>query len=296
VLRVVAGNNGAAFTVNASLVGIAVYLDNFAIIDLAEGDVARRQQFVSALHSGAELLFSVSNLVDLTGPTGASLDTMKVFLDEVGAHWFPVELDPAVVVERERKGEVPAMNCLSERFLRDFFADRLRANSGKIINLSPDFFRLGAVLEWIGPQRDSIRAGLVDLDNALIKRIDGYRANFERDPDWLDRAFPAVPFNPSKPATFAYLNLVRNLILDAAKGRKIKKGDGLDFCHTVIACGCASAAMLDKYWKRRVELLPQPNNIAPVYYGPDLDKLVADLYACTVQNAGAAVQAPSLTA
>jgi hypothetical protein len=217
---------------------------------------------------------------------GASLDAVRVFLDEVGAHWFPVELDPAMAVERERMGVTPARNCLSERFFRDFFADRLRSNSEKIIDLSPTFFRLGAVLEWIAPQRDSIRKSLVELDDALVRRVDEYRVNFETDRDWLDRSFPAVQSNPSKPATFAYINLVRTLILEAAKGRKLKKGDGLDFCHTVIACGCASAAMLDKHWKRRVEAFPQPNHIAPIYYGPDLDKLVSDLYACTAHNAG----------
>jgi hypothetical protein len=273
--------------VNASLTGIAVYLDNFAIMDLAEGNVLRRQRFISTLRSGAELLFSVSNVVDLTGPLGASLDAVRVFLDEIGAHWFPVELDPAIVVERERIGVTPARNCLSERFLRDFFADRLRSNSGKIIDLSPAFFHLGAVLDWIAPQRDSIRKSLVELDGALVRRINEYRVNFEADRDWLDRSFPAVQSHPSKPATFAYINLVRTLILEATNGRKLKKGDGLDFCHTVIACGCASAAMLDKRWKRRVEAFPQPNHIAPIYYGPDLDKLVSDLYACTAQNAGA---------
>jgi hypothetical protein len=49
------------FKFNASLTGLAVYLDNFAIIDIAKGDPLRRQRFISALHSGAELLFSVSN-------------------------------------------------------------------------------------------------------------------------------------------------------------------------------------------------------------------------------------------
>jgi hypothetical protein len=288
MLNVVSGNDGPAFSVNASLTGLAIYLDNYAIMDLAEGDISRRQRFISALHSGAELLFSVSNLVDLTGPLGASRDAAQIFLDEVGGHWFPVEIDPVRVIEQERNGIGPAMNCLSERFLRDFLVHRLRNNSGAIIDLSPDsFFRLGAVLEWIGPQRDSIREGLVDLDEALVNRIEGYRVSFENDPNWLDQAFPVLQFNPSKPATFAYGNLVRTLIVEAVKGQKIKKGDGLDFFHAVIACGCASAAMLDKHWKRRVEAFPQPNRIAPIYYGPDLDQLVSDLYARTVQNAPA---------
>jgi hypothetical protein len=99
MLNVVSNHNGEPFSVNASLDGVAVYLDNFAIMDLAEKDASRRKQFISALHSGAELLFSVSNLVDLTGPLGASRDAVQSFLDEVGAHWFPVEIEPAIVME-----------------------------------------------------------------------------------------------------------------------------------------------------------------------------------------------------
>jgi hypothetical protein len=286
MLNVTSGKDGAVFSVNASLTGIAVYLDNFAIIDLAEGDSSRRERFLAALHSGhCGLVFSVSNVVDLTGPQGASLDAVRSFLDAIGPNWFPVELDPAIVVERERQGAVPATNCLSERFLRDYFADRLRTHSGKVIDLSPNCFNLGHVLDWIAYQRDSIRNGMAELDAALIKKIEGYRASHGNDPSWLDKSFPAVEFKPSMPATFTYINLVRTLILEAAQGRKLKKGDGLDFCHAVIACGCASAVMLDKDWKRRVETFPTPNQIAPVYYGPNLDALVSDLYACTVHCA-----------
>ena len=101
------------FTVNARLTGAAVYLDNFAIMDLAEGDVERRQQFIAALQSGlVDLLFSASNVVDLSGPLGKSRDAAKILLDEVGPHWFPVELDPAIVVDREKKGIIPAFSCL----------------------------------------------------------------------------------------------------------------------------------------------------------------------------------------
>jgi hypothetical protein len=176
MLNVVSGENGTIFSVNASLTGIAVYLDNFAIMDLAEGSTSRRERFLAAIQSGRSgLLFSISNVVDLTGPQGASLDAVRTFLDEIGPHWFPVELDPAIVVERERNGAVPAMTCLSERFLRDYFADRLRTYSGTVIDLSPNFFRLGHVLDWIEHQRESIRHGMAELDAALIKKIQGCR-------------------------------------------------------------------------------------------------------------------------
>lgn len=271
--------DGSALTLNATVSGLAIYLDNFAMIDFASRDRSRRQRFILALQSRGDLLFSVSNAVDLTGPQGKSLEAVRAFLDEVGPHWVPVELNPFEVAERERNGAPPSQSCLSERFMKDSFVALIREyspNSGRVINLSSNFFRLSVVLDWVVLQRESIRKGLVDLDEALVKRISGHRENFERDPRWLDREFPELPFNPSRPAAFTYVNLVRTLILDA-KARRLKKGDGLDFCHAFMAGAFASIAALDKAWKRRVESFPKPNKAPRIYYGPELDKMVSDL-------------------
>src|SRR6266576_913642 len=86
---------------NASVSGIAVYLDNFALIDLAKHDPDRRKRFLEVIHSGADLLFSVANAVDLSGPQGHSRDLLRTFLDNIGPRWYPVELDAFEVVERE---------------------------------------------------------------------------------------------------------------------------------------------------------------------------------------------------
>lgn len=94
-----------AFQLQASLTGSAIYLDNFAIMDIAEGDPTRRRKFIEVLESGrAELLFSASNVADLSGPQGASLKATQTLLDAIGPHWFPVELDPMIVIKREEKG------------------------------------------------------------------------------------------------------------------------------------------------------------------------------------------------
>src|SRR5213082_3172514 len=98
------------------------------------------------------------------------------------------------------------------------------------------------------------------LDSALIKRITAYRAEFERSCEWLDQRFPLLPFNPSRPATFTYCNLVRNLVLNA-KAHRLKEGDGVDFCHAVMASAFASVATSDKHWKRRIEGLPEPKQL-----------------------------------
>jgi hypothetical protein len=41
---------------------------------------------------------------------------------------------------------------------------------------------------------------------------------------------------------------------------------------------------LDKRWKRRVEQLPKPNGLAPVYYARELDVLVDDIEAAISQT------------
>jgi hypothetical protein len=279
MIRATSHIHGPPVTFDATVSGLAVYLDNWSLIELAKGDSSRRKRFVDAVGTGGDLLFSATNAAELTGPQGQSLDALRTFLDEIGPHWFPVKLDPHAVVNRELEGAGPAESCISTDFMKQYFADRTvgySPGSGRVIELSEGFFRLGAVLDWVGQQRDSIRESGAALDAALIQKISGYRAEFERNPPWLDHKFPALPFNPSKPATFTYVNLVRTLIVDA-KAYRLKKGDGLDFCHAVMASAFASLATLDKHWKWRVEGLPKPNELARIYYQPELDKMVTDI-------------------
>ena len=86
MIRVTARVDGRPFTFNATVSGLAIYLDSWALIDLAEGDPSRRKRFVATLQSGAELLFSVTNVAELSGPQGQSIDIVRNFLDEIGPH------------------------------------------------------------------------------------------------------------------------------------------------------------------------------------------------------------------
>ncbi len=261
--------------------GVAIYLDTFAIIRLAKGDPSRRQRFVAAVHSKADLIFSVANAAELIGPQEDSLEAVKNFLNEIGAHWFPVELDTFEVVARERNGAQPSKSCLSPRFVQDFasaqFADQPLPTAGEVISLGDDFFRLGRVLDWLVPQRASILEGSRKFDEVLAQTVDRYRGEFDRDPQWLDRYTPALSFNPSIPATFVHANLLRTLVKAKGSQSQLKKGDGLDFSHAVMGSAFANIAALDKAWKARVESLPQPNGLARIYYEPELDAMVSDI-------------------
>jgi hypothetical protein len=263
--------------VRAAVQGLAIYLDNFAIKELAKGDPSRKRRFVEAINKGADLLFSVANAAELCGPTGKSFDLIKAFLNDLGAHWFPVELNAIEVVKRESHGEMPSACCLSRDFMKDYFKILLGDSvPQKVINLSEQFFRLGAVMDWVAPQRDSINRSKADLDAALTYRLKMQRAKYEQNPEWLDQQYPVLAFNPARRATFAFVSLSRTLMLEA-KSHQLKKGDGTDFCHTIMAGAYASLGTLDKHWKRRVDSFPKPNQLAHIYYAPELDKMVDDI-------------------
>jgi len=70
---------------------------------------------------------------------------------------------------------------------------------------------------------------------------------------------------------FSTHNLTHNL-----EANSLKKGDGMDFCHAVIACALSSFAALDTHWKRRFASLP-PNRLARVYSPLELDQMVTDM-------------------
>src|ERR1700722_2193457 len=92
--------------------GIAIYLDNWAIYDLAEGSLSRRNRFVSALRTGrADLLFSATNAAELSASKTSEFDTIKSFLNEIGLHWFPVELDTMKVCHCELTSSVDVGNA-----------------------------------------------------------------------------------------------------------------------------------------------------------------------------------------
>jgi hypothetical protein len=92
------------------------------------------------------------------------------------------------------------------------------------------------------------------------------------------------------PATFTYVHLVRNLVINA-KAQRLKEGDGVDFCHAVMATAFSSVATLDKHWKRRIESLPKPNGLARIYYGAELDRMVTDIESWLKQSGYAASSA-----
>ena len=267
---------------DVSVSGLVVYLDNWAIGDLAEHNPSRRRRFIQAVRSGVDLLFSVTNAAELSGPTGRSAEAIREFLDEIGPHWFPAEHNPTEVVKREQMGANSNAVCASEEFMGSYLAHLMRdypPGSAKVVEMYDKFFRLGAILDWVSPQRESILRGKAEGDAILKDKCGMCAETFKRDAHWLDDKFPRKPFDPSRRASFVYDNLLRTLVVEA---NQLKRNDWMDFCHAVIATAYSTFAALDKNWKRRVLNLPKPNSVARIYSAPELDNMVTDMeYALT---------------
>lgn len=228
--------------------------------------------------TGADLLFSIANAVEISGSLGSSSQAIKAFLDELGPNWYPLEMSPDEVMKREAAGLLPSKCCLADDLLRAFFRNRTSEHvpgSGMVIDLSGRFFQLGQFVDWLAPQRDHFLSQCKIFDGLLVEKVPLLRAKHKQNPGWLDRVIPQPQFHPSRAATFAYQCFMRDLICDRAY--QVRKGDGMDFCHAVMATAFATFATLDKQWKRRVESLPRPNRIPRIYYEPELRAMIADI-------------------
>lgn len=258
-----------------------VYLDNWAIIELATRDEPRRDRFLNALSEGGELLFSWTNATELWGPQGGSADRIRSFLSAVGAHWFPLEMNPFEVARRECSGVSTEHAAVSETFVNAYFKQRAYEQSpeGKaVLDLSDAFFDLGAVVDWVHQERDLVRADLSCMDESLSQRIDDARRRYVENTASLDGEFPPASYDPQRPAAFALPHLLRTLVIDA-KAFQFKRGDGADLCHAVLGAAYGSLATLDKQWKHRVEQLPRPNELARILSPPEVDEFVEILEA-----------------
>jgi hypothetical protein len=261
--------------------GLAAYLDNFALIELSKPSRAEmRSRFLAAFKKASgSLLFSGTNGAELAMLKGDSAANVRAFLNEFGAHWVFVELDPSPIMKRESEGHPSA--CLHPQFMHAFFQDRKSQMlaSGQILDLSAEsFLQLGYVMDWLAPHSASLTASSDALDTAIVDVVETLRKEYEADPKALDIRLLPIPFDPARPATFVWNHLVRGLAINS-KGHALKKGDGRDLCHAVVGAAYGSFAALDKHWKKRVESLPKPNGAAKVYYGPELGMLVDDLEA-----------------
>jgi len=259
----------------AKIQGVAVYLDNDSLIDIARGDRDRRARFTNAVRQKGSLIFSMANAVDLSGPTlSGTIDDIREFLDGFENAWFPADMNPWALSRRELAGNGDSSPLMSPVFTEAFLKQRAYDLSLEGSELPDTFFRLSAVVDWAQQDRESQRAGLDKIDQTLIDRVQQVRELYDKDPSALDREIPAIRYDERWPATFVLHALFR-LLVKQVKGFKLKKGDGLDLVHAVIGTAYASVTTVDKHWKRRLtDAIPPGLSTAGFFYRRELDQLI----------------------
>ena len=172
-----------------------VYLDNCAIKAFAKGDARLRQRVIRAVRNGGDLLFSASHAIEATGPQGKSSRAFNSFLNQLGAHWYPIHANVFVVVEREKQGMSRSDCSFDGELLRAYFqanTAKHRAHSERVIDLSSDsFFKLGNVIRFTKGKRDYLREKCAEFDQTMVEYITKLRAKHKKEPGWLDVVLPA---------------------------------------------------------------------------------------------------------
>jgi len=162
--------------------------------------------------------------------------------------------------------------------MQQFFAGRSIQLHGEQRQglVDTNYFKLGFVLDWLGPHRSDLRVRTEVFQSKLASSLVRFRRAYEKKPRGFEVVLPEPTWDGARPANFAWIGLVRRLVLEA-KQFQFKSGDALDLCHAVAGASFADFATLDRQWKRRVNSLPTPNGLAKVYYEPELDQLVEDV-------------------
>lgn len=111
--------DGENCSIDALIRRPGIYLDHWAVRDLSS-DPVRCQRFHHCLKTKGTLLFSWANALEITSNTGTSAHNIQRLLAGVGEQWFPLEINPIKVIEKERTPRKDSP-CFGRGFLEAYY-------------------------------------------------------------------------------------------------------------------------------------------------------------------------------
>ena len=254
-------------------------MDNDALCGLATpGEL--RDRFIAALRSQGTLLFSGENAIEL--PANHNVQS---FLDDVGPEWAPLPLNPWAVAQPDRAGagaSASASESIATSHCQQSSAE-VSPRVGVVRDQSADTHRrLGEAVLWVRGNAGAVR-DFQKLSEAVCKRVEEDCLDYGKEPASLETIAPSVPFLRECPVHFALNHLLRALMVES-RASQLRERDGVDLCRAVMAVSYARVAMLDVAWKRRVEGLPRPHELAEVYCAGELGVFVDRFESLTRQG------------
>ncbi len=249
---------GGSFTVRATTRPPSVFLDHCAL-RVISSDRSHRKKFLGCFESAGTLLFSWAHMLELSGNSGASADRISDLLQGVGANWFPLEVNPFKMLERETHGgQNDESLCAGTGFLCNYYphihGGPLWLNTVVTLTQDPEIQRaLTAVLE--GVKREVCQTVMTSRENVR---------NLPR----------REPFDTKQPAASILGGLSRILLKGAFN---FNANDSVDFFHAAGALVCGDMVLLDKRWADFARQIGVPKDYTRVYTPRQIVPFLDDL-------------------
>jgi hypothetical protein len=220
-----------------------VYLDQWAIYRFATQE-SLRTRFLEVLKTKGTLMFSWMNVAEIATLDGASREKVEAFLEAIGIHWFPLEVNVDRVLQKEQEGRKLDAS-FDEEFIKQFYP---HIHGQEVLSLS----------KIVALTADDIQANKAMLEkhkDGFLAFIADTKAKIRKQPE-LARRFATVPFDPNAPANHVYIEIYRPLIVDP--GCNLSRNDAVDCFHAVVAAAYSDAVLLDKKWCNALKTLRFP--------------------------------------
>lgn len=261
---IMVAKKGEKYTISMSIRRPTIYLDHWALRSLSS-DSAYCNRFLAFLKTHGTLFFSWANVVEIRRNTGKSADRIRSFLAEIGEEWFPIEIDPWKVIEREVQYSSGRSNpCFAKEFAEAYYPHIHGGNLSlsTIIDLTRNDQG-----EW---ETETIQK----LTTAIWQFVKDARNQWRSNPKSIYDAFPKSPFNPNRPTEFTYNRLMWLIIKESFN---FEDNDAVDFCHAVVSLACGDFVLLDPHWSDLARKLKMPLDRVRVYSKPQFDRFLQDL-------------------
>jgi hypothetical protein len=249
---------GDSFAVRATTRAPAVFLDHCGL-RVISSDGSHRKRFLGCFESVGTLLFSWAHMLELSGNSGASADRIRSLLEGIGANWFPLEVNPFKVLERETHGgENDESPCAGTGFLYNYYP---HVHGGPL--------SLSAVVRLAqDPEiRGALTAVLEGVKSDVSQVVLSVRARARDLPG-------KEPFDRRRPAATILSGLSRILLKGAFN---FNANDSVDFFHAAGALVCGDMVLLDKRWADFARQVGVPKDYTRVYTPRQIVPFLDDL-------------------
>ena len=236
-----------------------IYLDHWALRCLSSNG-SFRERFIECFKKYGTLLFSWTNVLEVSENSGASLDAIQSFLSEIGEQWFPIEWNAFEVIRQEESFTSGDNNpFLASGFLEAYYP---------YISDGPLSLSTVCDLTQDSEINSVCRQHLEYVKAETRKTLIYWRSEDPKSGD------VSKHFDPNRPTVYMVEGF-RQLI--QKETFNIHENDAIDFLHATVPIAYGDFVLLDKRWADLARKLKLPPDRVKVYSRRCIEKFLENL-------------------